>query len=261
MYTSDVNYIPPTELTEGEMHKIWLPKNELITRHFEEFNHKFYKQVVKPTVVQHFPISPEHIETFNVNVLRLLIKDVCSDEMYLPNELLIFKHLISRCCYQYARLFPDLYNSFVYITVRTTDKENYYKNSSTWHVDGFQGSRIKRHKPEINFIWCNDFGTEFALEAYNVDNFDYSKFNINSYFRDYTIGNDIMKCEPECIYIMDPYMVHRSPEGDFASKRVFLRLNVSPVEIEDYTNTVNPMLPKQYAPRVDIRDTLVDFKL
>lgn len=261
MYTNTVKYISPTILTTGEVNKLWFlprPETDFASRHFECFNHKFYKQVIVPPFVKHFPINSEALEQSNVNVLRLLLKDSNSADIALPNELLIFKNLILHCCNHYAKIFPDLYTNFLYLTVRTTDNENYYKNSSDWHVDGFQGSRIARHKPELNFIWCNKFGTEFAVEPYNVDDFDYSKYNINSYFRDNTVGNDIMKSEPECIYMMDPYMVHRAPQGDFPEKRVFLRLNVSPVEIEDWTNTVNPMLPKFYEKRTDVRDLLAD---
>ena len=54
-------------------------------------------------------------------------------------------------------------------------------------------------------------------------------------------------------------MIHRAPACNFGEKRIFIRLNVSPVEIADHTNTVNPMLPRVYEKRTDVRDTLADM--
>lgn len=48
----------------------------------------------------------------------------------------------------------------------------------------------------------------------------------------------------------------------FDGKRVFIRLNFSPVLIEDFTNTINPLLPQyKFEKRRDVRDFLRGYKL
>lgn len=57
-------------------------------------------------------------------------------------------------------------------------------------------------------------------------------------------------------YLVTPYNVHRTNPALFEGNRVFVRLNFSPVEIEDYTNTENPMLKRKATFRRDVRDFL-----
>ena len=264
MYTKTVIYKEPDTLTYGMRIRIPIYDNRFAyqdscmvrERHHKLFDHNHYHSVVSPLSIGNYILD---IDKININVLRLLIKDKNSQQLFIPNELLGFVNFINRCVSDYNKRFGDINDNLIYVTIRTTDSFNYYKDSGTWHVDGFQGVRIARHLPEINYLWSNNNTTEFAVEEYDLLNFDYAKYNINSFFRDYTKGNNIFKCSPNGIYIMDPYMVHRAPICDFVEKRVFIRLNFAPVEIEDYTNTINPMLPRYYPKRVDIRDTLADF--
>lgn len=258
-YTSGVNYIPPTELTEGKVLDINLPSNlNMIKRHYETFDHKFFEQVEEPPCLGDFYLY--NLDEINVNVLRLLIKSQNSCSLHLPKELEKFRYLICKCAEEYSKMFMDFKETFVYITIRTCF-ENYYRNSSDWHIDGFQGTRIARHKPEVNLIWANSYGTEFAMRKFQVQDFDYTKYNINTHFNkiaELDKNLNIFRCEPNQIYMMDPYMIHRAPFCDFSTKRVFVRINFSPVEIPDWTNTVNPMLPMHYEKRTDIRDLLID---
>ncbi len=257
-YTDTVNYIEPTKLTEGKSFRVesnFMP--DIIDRHYREFNHVHFENPIEPPFIQNYVINEEHL--FNLNVLRMAIKAKNSDEIKLPKELYVIEDFIKTCLMNYVNTFNDLYERLVYITIRTCDNNNYYKNVGTWHVDSFQGSRIARHKPDLCYIWSNNCPTEFAIQRYDLRDFDYSKYNIHSYFRDYTEENNIFRCDENSIYMMDPYMVHRAPICDFMYKRIFIRLHTSEVEIEDSTSTINPMLPYIYPVRNDVRNTLIDY--
>lgn len=259
-YTETVTYIPSTTLSVGlPLPLVAAHPLDVVRRHFDTFSEKHYAQPIAPLAFGEHKFTDEN---FQANVLRLLIKDEKSVTINIPKELEMLRGFIFNCCRNYMQLFPDIFSTYIYLTARTATETNFYKNSGTWHVDGFQGARVKRHNPEINFLWSNCYPTEFLLKGFDLTTFDYTKYNINSYFRDFANNSkmDVFKCKENYIYMMDPYMIHRSPLCDFDRKRIFIRLTFSPVEIEDPTNTVNPMLYRVFPSRVDVRDNLLDFK-
>jgi hypothetical protein len=285
MYSSTVTYINPTTLTHGKVIDFTsnndiaktddiakpddiakaddIAKTAYLTsiqkRHYAIFDHKYYKEVLPPLLVGDYQLDSNTMTDFNVNVLRMVLKKKGELSIHLPLELLPIETLIINCIEHYATTFNDFIDNFIYITIRCADKINYYKNSSTWHVDGFQGARLTRHSPEISYIWSNNNPTQFTLEEYELSTFDYTKYNIHNYFKNYSRMDNLFMCDPNKIYLIDPYMVHRAPTTDFTDKRIFVRINMLNIEIEDYTNTVNPMLPMHYPTRIDVRDNLLDF--
>lgn len=54
--------------------------------------------------------------------------------------------------------------------------------------------------------------------------------------------------------------MHRVNHRPFDGKRVFVRINFSPVAIEDPTNTSTPSLPRVFGKRVDVRNFLSPYR-
>jgi hypothetical protein len=130
-----------------------------------------------------------------------------------------------------------------------------FAKASTWHVDGFQGTRIERHIPEQDVIWCNKNPTAVSFQPFFCEYLDSSKFDINDFFNR-NQGDSYALLESFKQYLITPYNVHKMMSEKFDGKRVFVRLTFSPVEIEDPTNTENPMLKRKYNERVDVRNFL-----
>ena len=61
--------------------------------------------------------------------------------------------------------------------------------------------------------------------------------------------------------MINPYNIHRVNKNKFSGKRIFLRLNFSPVLIEDNTNTQNPKVVYNFKNRVDVRNFLSEYKV
>ena len=202
-----------------------------------------------------------NIKNVQVNCCRLLIRKNDSNIVHLPKECLFAKDFILNYINYHNQFYPKNKNCFIYLTIRTTEKDCYYKNSCTWHVDGFQGAKIDRHIPEQGIIWSNVNPTEFLMQPFYLAGLDSAKHDIHDYLN--KNGNEGMayKGVENGVYLITPYNVHRACEKNINKKRVLIRINFSPVEIQDYTNTDNPMLPMKYNYREDIRDHLWSYDL
>ena len=188
-YIKGVTYLEQ-ELTEGESFEFDNYKRLLI-----EHNHPSYFDQCFNFDQSKFkyPYLPLHLGEFNidipedydVNVLRLLIHDPHfgeQDTFHLPKELEIFKDFILQNTNYHREFYSSNKDPYIYITVRSTSDSCYYNNSRTWHIDGFQGSRIDRHLIEQDIMWCNKNPTEFLNQPMFVENLNPTKYDINSYF-------------------------------------------------------------------------------
>lgn len=184
------------------------------------------------------------------------------EEIHLPKELLILKDFILENINYHRLYYKKNRNAFIYLTVRCANKKSiYYENSKTWHVDGFQGSKIKKHIVEQNFIWSNKAPTEFLVQPMFCEGLNPSRHDINDFFERNAKKEYIFHTKEYGLYIMNPYNIHRLNSVDFEGKRVFIRLNFSPVEIQDITNTKNPNLQRDVSPMRDVRDFLDSYHI
>jgi hypothetical protein len=230
--------------------------------HREVFSHEGYKYPYMPLYLGQYNID---VDKVNVNVLRLIIRTNnrgCT--LALPVELEPLRDFICAQINYHNQYYPTNADSYIYITVRTRDKDC-NKNSKTWHVDGFQGSRIDRHLPEQDIIWSNINPTEFLLQPFYLDGMNPSKHDVNQYFDDNANENMAMSGLENGVYMCTPYNVHRACNDTFDKKRVFIRLTFSPVLIQDSTNTYNPAFPKGvfdgYDNRDDVRNHLWKYEI
>lgn len=268
-YISRLTYLEQN-LTYGEVFSVPDHHRFIIDAHHpsykdseEIFNQEKLKYPYIPLYIGDYSIPDIEEESFNINVLRLLIRENNSHaNIYLPNELLPLKNFILDNVNYHRKFYSVNKDCFIYITIRTCSyDELFYKDSSLWHIDGFQGSRIKRHIIEQDIFWCNKNPTQFLLQPMFCEYLDPSKHDINDFFEKEAKENFLVNTFSDKIYLATPYNIHRVNKSPFEGKRVFIRLNFSPVEIEDNTNTVNPMLERTYPPRKDVRDFLREYKI
>lgn len=191
----------------------------------------------------------------NQYILRMLIKKPGERLYCVPSELnWIYGCLFRTALTQSINGFnPD--KDFVYITVRhgvvssVTDDE--------WHVDGF--SMRKPHRPEQNYIWSSSNPTEILNQGFEFpDDFYPMKHNIHQFFQDNASG-PITTLEPQRLYLIDPYIVHRRPKLEIGTLRTFFRISFVPIEIEDDTCTQNPRREPVVYGRQDIRNSLTRY--
>lgn len=195
------------------------------------------------------------ITNINVNCLRLLIHTPYSNKIHLPYEILFTKDFILNQIVYHNQHYSINKKCFIYLTIRTSDGDYYYKTAKIWHVDGFQGSRISRHIPEQDIIWSNINPTEFLMQPFFINEIDCSKYDIADYF-DRNANGSVYSGVENGIYLITPYNIHRVTKKCNSEKRIFIRLTFSPIEIEDPTNTINPMIRTDFPPRRDVRDFL-----
>ncbi len=225
------------------------------------FSQRRYQYPYLPLYLGRY-VLPE-VENIDVNVLRVLIRlNDHQAPVYLPKELLMFQELILQNINYHRQYYPANKDAFVHVTIRSCPYEAmYYKNSQTWHVDGFQGSRVDRHLVEQDILWSNVSPTEFLLQPMFCANLDPSRFDINAFFEAQHDPRYVVQTHPNAVYLATPYNIHRVQVKPYEGQRVFFRLTFSPVEIEDPTNTVNPMLKRSYAARQDVRDFLEPYPI
>lgn len=150
---------------------------------------------------------------------------------------------------------------YVYVTVRHGIAQTNEFRDDVWHVDGF--SMRKAHIPEQNYIWANRSGTEVLNQEINLpDDFDPFKHNIHQYFQDVAAEKNVAVLDTHVLYGIDPYVVHRRPVVTAGTQRTFFRISFIPIEIEDDTCMVNPLIPRPrpYG-RADIRHQLSRYSV
>lgn len=131
---------------------------------------------------------------------------------------------------------------FCYITVRHGIVNS--EADDEWHVDGFS-MRIP-HVPEQNYVWCSKVGTEYAYtDVYFPTDFDPLVHNVHTFLERF-VSNEIGTCKEKTVYCLDPYLLHRRPARTNGIFRTFVRVSFVPIEIDDFNNTQNPLLPREY---------------
>lgn len=185
-------------------------------------------------------------------ILRMMVRTPESNGFQVPDELEWLRATIEFCDAEQRRL--GISNLYVYITVRNGLVES--TTDDLWHVDGF--SMRVPHIPEQNYIFASSHGTEVLEQGISIpEGFDPMVHNIHLYFQDVADSTKVVVLDDSTLYRIDPYVIHkrpRVPEGVF---RTFFRISFIPIEIEDDTCTINPMIPRlrPYG-RGDVRNIL-----
>jgi hypothetical protein len=230
----------------------------------QPFTETMFKFPTMPLFVGKFALTQEEIDVIDLNVLRMLIRSSGRrDPVFLPKAAGPLVPLILQNINYHRQFFTPNADAFIYLTVRVCDYESmYYRNSSEWHIDGYQGARISRHKVEQNAFWSNVNPTQFSLQPYFCEGLNPRIHDINEFFDRNTDEAFAVKGVDNGVYFVNPYHVHRVCPEKFVGKRVFVRINFSPVLIEDPTNTVNPCFPDLVIDkREDVRNFLHAYEV
>jgi hypothetical protein len=146
---------------------------------------------------------------------------------------------------------------FVYVTVRHGLVKSV--TDDAWHVDGF--SMRVPHTPEQNYAWSSNHPTQFLNQRIHIpDDFDPLSHNIHTYFQDTADDTNLVEGTAGMLFGFDPYVIHRRPSVPPGTFRTFFRISFVPIEIEDDTCAINPLMGRsQPYGRRDIREMLVPY--
>jgi hypothetical protein len=182
------------------------------------------------------------------HILRMLIRRPF-DGLRLPHSLQWVLPMIGMA---EARQASIARHPFLYLTVRNGMVAS--QGDDEWHVDGF--SLQYNHLPEQNYIWSDFCGTEYYKGSIDIpEDFDPLFHNLHLLIQERIDPALIVPTISSVCYVLDPYVIHRRPPETAGSRRCFVRLSYTPIEIADQNNTLNPLLPTNYT-----RDGVKDFR-
>ena len=227
-----------------------------------------YRHLCDPFSFEHFtsPRLPIDLGPFDIDavsttprVLRMTVKPVGSMEISLPDELLPLRDYIVSIIEYDNMVNGNLKDNEVHITTDYSFQEaNTTQRFPGWHVDGLQGGKFKdKLQAEHSYVIATTNPTEFCVQPFFIKHYDEDKTNFFKAFDQQARNINTFRGLSNHTYLMDAYMVHRTPLIQESGYRGFIRVTVAnnPLPIE--FNTLNPMLDQESAPyKLDIRDWL-----
>lgn len=192
------------------------------------------------------------------NILRMPIK-FPNTAYKVPIELRHLMPLIRRVADYESFINKDHAATFAHITFdKSKVNPGEHHRFPGFHGDGYQGSKLTpKITVEHSYILTTNPPTEFCLQPFFLNHLDEAKHNMFLEFDKQARKENIYQSLPNHLYLIDPYMVHRTPKITEAVERLFLRITFTFSELEHPKNTMNPMFPPyQYKDRIDIRQAL-----
>jgi len=206
---------------------------------------EFGRRTSPPEMIGSLTLKPPAGEQ---HILRMLIRRPF-DGLRLPHSLQWVLPMIGMA---EARQASIARHPFLYLTVRNGMVAS--QGDDEWHVDGF--SLQYHHLPEQNYIWSDSCGTEWYNAPLGIpEDFDPLRHNLHSYIQERIDWTAVSRTLAYHLFVLDPYVIHRRPPETAGSRRCFVRLSYTPIEIADQNNTLNPLLPTNYT-----RDGVKDFR-
>lgn len=196
------------------------------------------------------------------NVLRMPIKFPGTDYK-IPSELSGLQTLIERVADYESFINKDHEKVFAHLTFdRSTVNGGEHHRFPGFHGDGFQGTKLTpKITVEHSYILTTSPPTEFCLQPFFLNHLDDAKHNMFLEFDKQACKQNIYGTIPNHLYLIDPYMVHRTPVIEHRVERIFVRITFTFSELEHPKNTMNPMFPPyKYKDRIDIRQGLAPFE-
>ncbi len=267
-YTQTVTFQPTTigkKCIAQKYDSHWVPtpfpNNPIWSRIDKEFNPEHFLYPCPPIDMGKIELNG----TTDIRVLRCPIKKRADNTIYLPKELEFCAPLVQFCVetelnrlstgkfgYYYAHI------SYEDVTINAGTSQR----APGWHVDGYQGVKVKRHPIEHSYIWTDsddeNSATEFCIQPFYLDHLDASRHNVFDEMNRQAIPANCYRGINKHLYIIDPYVVHGSPVLSKATRRRFARVTFSDIELEDPMNTTNLGIDmeQKYPKRLDVRDRL-----
>lgn len=230
-------------------------KNILYKTLFEPFDKEY---CLNPRLPIDMGCWKELLDLDVPNVLRLPLKNKAMP-YHLPQEMGQLKDLLEFVANYEQGINPRYGETFCHITVdRSAVEQDSFHRFPGWHTDGYQGAKLTpKLLPEHSYIFVSEPGTEACLQPFFLQHLDDSKHNAFLEMDRQARADNVYRLLPNHLYLIDPYIVHRTPRMEKAVERLFIRITFVFAELDHPKNTVNPMLaPYQYLDRIDIRQNL-----
>lgn len=243
-----------------EIKDVWMPKAKSWS--------PVYKTLTDPFDITQLtnPRLPVDLGNFDISyikelprLLRMTIKPVGSHEISIPKELSPMKTFLEQACSYEKTINEKFEECEIHLTVdySTIEKDNTQRFPG-WHVDGLQGGKFKNKlMAEHSYIIATNNPTEFCLQPFFVEQYDEDITNYFKTFDQQAQNSNIYRGLDNHLYLMDAYIVHRTPKIQETTERGFIRVTVANAPLPIEFNTLNPMLDQVKAPtKLDIRDWL-----
>ena len=239
------------------------PKHPFYFEHKEPFDLEKY-QYPRPPIDLGNSLLTLADAGFARNVLRMPIKYPDTDYK-IPKELEPYHVLIQRVA-EYEKGFNHLdHGQFVHITIdRSHVKANTSHRYPGFHGDGVQGTKFSQDQYlpiEHSYIVTSEPPTEFCIQPFFLNHLNDARNNIFHEFEMQARESNIYGTIPWHLYLIDPYMVHRTPTITKDTDRLFVRITYAYSELMNPHNTKSPLFPEHqdYDKRHDIRKFLTTY--
>jgi hypothetical protein len=233
--------------------------------------HPFYREQHEPFLLERYEYARPPIDLGHsrfdlednseiINVLRMPIK-FPKTNYRLPVVIQPFWKYIQRIADYEAGFNERVDECFVHITIDSgvVDKGTTHRYPG-FHGDGVQGSKFsqKSYTPiEHSYIYTSQPPTEFCIQPFFLSHLNDGRNNLFHEMEIQAREQNVFGVIPYHIYLIDPYMVHRTPTILESVKRIFVRITFAYSELMSPHNTTNPLFPEQvYEDRHDVRQFL-----
>jgi hypothetical protein len=258
---SQIRYSEPT-LSTGITYQpqgLWTPKIDAENIAYDSLNKPFsLAQYLYPRPPIDMGLVEQDEYKCSTNVLRMPLK-FPKTEYRIPKELEGTMPLISRIAEYEAFINPRHAEFFCHITYdHSVVEEGHYHRYPGFHGDGIQGTKLTpKVEIEHSYILVTSPPTEFCLQPFFLKHLDEAKHNFFLEFDRQAHEVNVYRSLSDHLYLIDPYMVHRTPKITKRVERTFVRITYAVTELQHPNNTVNPMFSGQeYAQRIDVRKRL-----
>jgi len=243
-----------------EIRDVWMPKAQswspVYTHLTSPFSFDHYTSPRIPVDLGHFDISAvEHLP----RVLRMTVKPVGDLKAYIPEELKELAPFLQQIL-EYERMINDQFEN---CEIHVTTDYGFVKAQETqrfpgWHVDGLQGGKFKEKLlAEHSYVIATNNPTEFCIQPFFVKHYDEDITNYFKAFDQQAKDVNVYRGIESHLYLMDAYMIHRTPTITEDTNRGFIRITVANAPLPIEHNTLNPMLSQERPKfKLDIRDWL-----
>ena len=243
-----------------EIRDVWMPKAQAWSPVYTYLTSPFsFDHLTSPRIPIDLGVFDTEFIHNTPRVLRLTIKPVGELNVYIPEELKDATPFIMQIL-EYERMVNE---SFKDCEIHITIDYSFVKAAETkrfpgWHVDGLQGGKFKsKLLAEHSYIVADVNPTEFCLQPFFIKHYDEDITNFFKAFDQQANEVNIYKGIPNHLYLMDAYMVHRTPTITEDTNRGFVRITVANAPLPIEHNTLNPMLGQERPKfKLDIRDWL-----
>ena len=232
------------------------PHHPFYHEHQEQFLLERYQYARPPIDLGHSRL--DHTLASMPNVLRMPIQ-FPSTPMKVPVELKPLWDLICRIAEYEAGFNSSIEACFVHVTFdRAIIEPGTTHRYPGWHGDGVQGAKFaEKTLVEHSYIVSTAPPTQFCIQPFFFNHLNDARHSLFHEMEVQAREQNVYTTIPWHLYLIDPYMVHRTPGIAHKQERIFLRVTYAYTELMNPHNTPNPCFAgQQYAERHDVRKFL-----